>query len=85
MRDKAKIATLQIQAIAVDIGILIVAGVIKELLITTVSCNRHDFVWILTDTTNTMHRKNVTGASYYTYDTVSKKTRAYFDGYTPRD
>ena len=45
-----------------------------------------DYTWTLTDTKDSKHSKNVTGAKYFITDVKSAaKDKTYYEGYTPND
>lgn len=75
-----------VAALISGLGITVVSGVIESALSDTVSCIETDYTWTLTDTTNSGHSKNVTGAKYFITDTKSAaKDKTYYEGYTPND
>lgn len=75
-----------VAALISGLGITVVSGVIESALSDTVSCIETDYTWTLTDTTDSYHSKNVTGAKYYITDTKSAaKDKTYYEGYTPND
>lgn len=75
-----------VAALIDGLGIAIVSGVIKTAITDTVSCMETDYTWTLTDTKDSKHSKNVTGAKYFITDVKSAaKDKTYYEGYTPND
>lgn len=68
------------------LGIAVVSGFVSAQVTDTVSCIETDYVWTLTDTTSSSHKKTVNGAKYYITDAKSAaKNKTYYDGYVPKD
>lgn len=68
------------------LGIYVVGGAIKQAVSDTVSARVTEYKWNLVDTTNSAHRKNVSGFKYFITDKKSKaKNKIYYEGYLPKE
>lgn len=75
-----------VAALLSGLGITVVSGLIESAFSDTVSCIETDYTWTLTDTTDSNHYKNVTGAKYLITDVKSAAVnKTYYEGYTPND
>ena len=68
------------------LGIYVVGGYVKKAVSDTVSARVTEYKWNLVDTTNSAHRKNVSGFKYFITDKKSKaKNKTYYEGYIPKE